>query len=158
MLALLYTYVLYMMHLTYVLLMIMHTHTHMRSLTLTHVLDELKSFFPSPPWPGVYYLASASRDRMVHIFTNNETKGYEPIQSLPDHSASVTSISFVRSTDQKLQLLSCGADKSILYHVLDKLVCKLHKWLPAVAFHYHTYICTNKRGVCKIVLTCLNLN
>lgn len=69
---------------------------------------------------GVYYLASASRDRMVHIFTNNGTSGYEPIQSLPDHSASVTAVSFASCKDQQLQLLSSGADKSILYHVLDK--------------------------------------
>lgn len=73
------------------------------------------------PRLGVHYLASASRDRMIHIFTNSERSIYEPIQSLPDHSASVTAVNFASYKDQQLQLLSSGADKSILYHVLDKV-------------------------------------
>ena len=69
-----------------------------------------------------HYMASASRDRMVHVFSSRASRsGYEPIQSVPDHSASVTAISFTTNKEQELQLLSCGADKSVLYHVLDKV-------------------------------------
>lgn len=73
-------------------------------------------------------MASASRDRMVHVFgsVDKSCDGggcYEPIQSLPDHSASVTAVCFTTSDNQELQLLSCGADKSVLYHTKDK-VCQ----------------------------------
>lgn len=70
------------------------------------------------PISGLQYLASASRDRMVHVFTNTED-GYQPLQSLPDHSAAVTAVGFTVSEDT-LQLLSCGADKSIIFHTLGK--------------------------------------
>ena len=68
---------------------------------------------------GSQYLASGSRDRMVHVFSSSEnSSGYVPIQSLPDHSASVTAVSFFNN-NQDLQLLSGGADKSVLYHTKD---------------------------------------
>lgn len=55
---------------------------------------------------------------MIHIFSNVENT-YQPIQSLPDHSAAVTAVGFTGNKD-KLQLLSAGADKSILFHAVDK--------------------------------------
>lgn len=63
------------------------------------------------------FLATASRDRMVHVFSNTDDT-YQPIQSLPDHSAAVTAVCFTER-DGNTQLLSAGADKSIIYHALD---------------------------------------
>jgi WD40 repeat protein len=67
---------------------------------------------------GMQFLATGSRDRMVHVFSNVED-GYTPVQSLPDHSAAVTAIGFTVSEDG-LQLLSSGADKSIIFHLMEK--------------------------------------
>ena len=67
---------------------------------------------------GVHYLATASRDRMIHIFSNIETH-YHPIQSIPDHSAAVTAVRFTLDSD-RFQLLSAGADKSIVFHAMGK--------------------------------------
>lgn len=66
---------------------------------------------------GVQFLATASRDRMVHVFANSEDS-YQPIQSLPDHSAAVTAVGFTEQ-EGHMQLLSAGADKSIIYHALE---------------------------------------
>ena len=51
------------------------------------------------------------------MFSNTEDT-YEPIQSLPDHSAAVTAVHFTER-EGNTQLLSAGADKCILYHALD---------------------------------------
>lgn len=67
---------------------------------------------------GLQFLATASRDRMVHVFTSVENS-YQPVQSLPDHSAAVTAIGFTKLED-RLQLLSSGADKSIIFHAMEK--------------------------------------
>ncbi len=64
------------------------------------------------------YLATASRDRMIHIFSNVETH-YQPIQSIPDHSAAVTAVNFTWGSE-RLQLLSAGADKSIVFHAMGR--------------------------------------
>lgn len=77
---------------------------------------KLAMFFSSP---GVQFLATASRDRMVHIFSKHGENSYQPLQSLPDHSAAVTAVGFTGSQD-RLQLLSSGADKSILFHMMEK--------------------------------------
>lgn len=55
---------------------------------------------------------------MIHIFSTREND-YEPLQSLPDHSASVTAVEFTGGPGG-LQLLSCGADKSVIYHTLKR--------------------------------------
>lgn len=57
------------------------------------------------------YLASASRDRLIHIF--DAEQDYAFLQTLDDHSSSVTAVRFVNSS--KLQLISCGADKSVIF-------------------------------------------
>ena len=59
---------------------------------------------------------------MVHIFQCSPGQsGYQPVQSLPDHSAAVTAVKFAPSKDSGLQLLSSGADKSIIFHTLEKV-------------------------------------
>lgn len=63
---------------------------------------------------------------MVHIFMCPPSESdYQPVQSLPDHSAAVTAIKFAPSKDSGMQLLSSGADKSIIFHSLEKVRTKV---------------------------------
>lgn len=57
-------------------------------------------------------MASSSRDRLVHVYDMEQNYGL--LQTLDDHSASVTSVNFVENDDQ-LKILSCSADKSLLF-------------------------------------------
>ncbi|XP_037328946.2 WD repeat-containing protein 62 isoform X1 [Pungitius pungitius] len=66
----------------------------------------------SPTATGVKLLASASRDRLIHIF--NLEKNYTLEQTLSDHSASITAVKFTGHSPQ-VGLVSCGADKSIYF-------------------------------------------
>ncbi|XP_033221790.1 mitogen-activated protein kinase-binding protein 1 isoform X2 [Belonocnema kinseyi] len=64
-------------------------------------------------------LASASRDRLIHVF--NVDQGYNFLQTLDDHSSSITAVRFFNQTNQsnQLQMVSCGADKSIIFRQLQ---------------------------------------
>uniref|UniRef100_A0AAG5DBV1 MABP1/WDR62 second WD40 domain-containing protein n=1 Tax=Anopheles atroparvus TaxID=41427 RepID=A0AAG5DBV1_ANOAO len=57
-------------------------------------------------------LASASRDRLIHIFDCEAN--YRILQTLDDHSSSITSVRFLGAGKQ-FQMVSCGADKSIIF-------------------------------------------
>jgi len=57
-----------------------------------------------------YLIATASRDRILHIFDINSD--FRLIQTLDDHSSSITAIKF---THDGGRLISCGADKSIIF-------------------------------------------
>lgn len=59
-----------------------------------------------------HLLASASRDRLIHIF--DVDIGYQILQTLDDHSSSITSVKFIGS-GLTFQMVSCGADKSIIF-------------------------------------------
>ncbi|XP_069500664.1 WD repeat-containing protein 62 [Ambystoma mexicanum] len=72
----------------------------------------------SKPEMGKTFLASASRDRLIHIFSVE--KGYNLEQTLDDHSSSITSVKFACREGQ-VQMISCGADKSIYFRTLQKL-------------------------------------
>ncbi|CAH1791399.1 unnamed protein product [Owenia fusiformis] len=61
---------------------------------------------------GANFLASASRDRLLHVFDVEQDYGL--IQTLDDHSSSITAVRFSENEGQ-IKLLSCGADKSILF-------------------------------------------
>jgi WD40 repeat protein len=61
---------------------------------------------------GNYLLCSASRDRLIHLFDVEQQ--YSFVQTLDDHNSAITAIKFVPDADS-LQLLSCGADKSIIF-------------------------------------------
>ncbi|ESO91984.1 hypothetical protein LOTGIDRAFT_121618, partial [Lottia gigantea] len=61
---------------------------------------------------GPRLLATASRDRLIHVFDVDENYGL--LQTLDDHSSSITAVKFA-SNGEKLKMLSCGADKSILF-------------------------------------------
>ena len=78
-------------------------------------------------------LASASRDRLLHIFDVDQDFGL--VQTLDDHSAAVTSLHFVQESgavaggqqgsrpgqDEQLHLISCGADKSLLFRTAHQV-------------------------------------
>ncbi|KAF6289352.1 WD repeat domain 62 [Rhinolophus ferrumequinum] len=65
----------------------------------------------SKPETGLTLLASASRDRLIHVL--NVEKNYKLEQTLDDHSSSITAIKFAGNGD--IQMISCGADKSIYF-------------------------------------------
>ncbi|XP_073497913.1 WD repeat-containing protein 62 [Phyllobates terribilis] len=72
----------------------------------------------SRPWTGVTLLASASRDRLIHIL--NVDRDYTLLQTLDDHSSSITAVKFAGDADQ-LHMISCGADKSIYFRPAQML-------------------------------------
>ncbi|VDI23966.1 Hypothetical predicted protein, partial [Mytilus galloprovincialis] len=57
-------------------------------------------------------LATSSRDRMLHVF--DVEQNYKLLQTLDDHSSSITAVRFTQ-TEKQLKMLSCGADKSLLF-------------------------------------------
>ncbi|XP_016076373.1 PREDICTED: WD repeat-containing protein 62 [Miniopterus natalensis] len=65
----------------------------------------------SKPETGLTLLASASRDRLIHVL--NVEKNYNLEQTLDDHSSAITAIKFAGNRD--IQMISCGADKSIYF-------------------------------------------
>ncbi|XP_044579067.1 mitogen-activated protein kinase-binding protein 1 isoform X11 [Cotesia glomerata] len=67
---------------------------------------------------GPKLLASASRDRLIHVF--NVDEGYNFLQTLDDHSSSITAVRFFTTTqNDNIQMVSCGADKSIIFRQLQ---------------------------------------
>ena len=62
--------------------------------------------------PGPKLLATSSRDRILHVF--DVEQNYKLLQTLDDHSSSITAVRFTQN-DKQLKMLSCGADKSLLF-------------------------------------------
>ncbi|XP_053279605.1 WD repeat-containing protein 62 isoform X1 [Pleuronectes platessa] len=71
----------------------------------------------SPTSTGLKLLASASRDRLIHIF--NLEKNFNLEQTLNDHSASITAVKFTGESPE-VQIVSCGADKSIYFQTAEQ--------------------------------------
>lgn len=66
------------------------------------------------------FLASSSRDRFVHIF--DVLKDYQLVATLDDHSAAITAVRFtVSSVTSNLQLITCSADKSLIFRSISKV-------------------------------------
>lgn len=66
------------------------------------------------------FLASSSRDRFIHVFDVN--KDYQLVATLDDHSAAITSVRFASSQIHgNLQIVSCGADKSLMFRSIVKV-------------------------------------
>ncbi|KAK2088277.1 mitogen-activated protein kinase binding protein 1 [Saguinus oedipus] len=76
----------------------------------------------SKPETGMTLLASASRDRLIHVL--NVEKNYNLEQTLDDHSSSITAIKFAGNRD--IQMISCGADKSIYFRSAQRGSDRLH--------------------------------
>lgn len=65
--------------------------------------------------PSLVLLASAGRDRLVHIF-NASDNNYTPISTLDSHSSSVTVVKF---TPDGKRLLSCGGDRTMVFNSVN---------------------------------------
>jgi WD40 repeat protein len=59
-------------------------------------------------------LATGSRDRLVHVFEAG--RGYGLLQTLENHSSSITAVRFAR--DGRM-LLSCGGDKQLVLNAVN---------------------------------------
>uniref|UniRef100_A0A8C4ZRH1 Mitogen-activated protein kinase binding protein 1 n=1 Tax=Gadus morhua TaxID=8049 RepID=A0A8C4ZRH1_GADMO len=59
---------------------------------------------------GLELLASAARDRLIHVF--DAGNAYRRLQTLDEHSSSITAVRFAENS---VRLISCGADKSIYF-------------------------------------------
>ena len=70
-------------------------------------------FTPENP-DNNWFLASGSRDRLIHIY--NVNKNFEFIGSIDDHNASISALKFAYVKSKgSLILVSCGADKSLIF-------------------------------------------
>ncbi|XP_054855250.1 WD repeat-containing protein 62 [Eublepharis macularius] len=76
----------------------------------------------SKPETGTALLASASRDRLIHVL--NVEKNYKLEQTLDDHSSAITAVKFAGDGD--IQMISCGADKSIYFRSAQKVADGVH--------------------------------
>ena len=79
----------------------------------------------SPSLTKKYWLASGSRDRLTQIYEYSPSDGpsYTPVCVLDDHSSTINALRFAeeRSTkgQKRLKLVSCGADKQIVWRNID---------------------------------------
>ncbi|XP_072555425.1 mitogen-activated protein kinase-binding protein 1 isoform X2 [Paramormyrops kingsleyae] len=71
----------------------------------------------SKPETGLKLLASASRDRLIHVL--DVESNYGLLQTLDEHSSSITAVRFA-ANDGKVRMISCGADKSIYFRTAQK--------------------------------------
>nr|XP_020642717.1 WD repeat-containing protein 62 isoform X4 [Pogona vitticeps] len=71
----------------------------------------------SKPQTGMALLASASRDRLIHVL--NVGENYKLEQTLDDHSSAITAVKFTGNRD--IEMISCGADKSIYFRTAQKV-------------------------------------
>lgn len=65
-----------------------------------------------------YLIATASRDRLLHVFDIRHN--FQLIQTLDDHSSSITAVKF---TGNGTGLVSSSADKSVIFRSREQ-VCK----------------------------------
>ncbi|KAG0046358.1 mitogen-activated protein kinase binding protein 1 [Gryganskiella cystojenkinii] len=76
-----------------------------------HENEILAIDFTEPQAPNSPYLvATAGRDRLLHIFDVRQQ--YALLQTLDDHSSSITCIKFLADGSR---MMSCGADKSVVF-------------------------------------------
>ncbi|GLD59657.1 mitogen-activated protein kinase-binding protein 1-like protein [Lates japonicus] len=71
----------------------------------------------SNPETGLKLLATASRDRLIHVLDAEDD--YSLVQTLDEHSSSITAVRFA-ANDNKVRMISCGADKSIYFRTAHK--------------------------------------
>ena len=65
---------------------------------------------------GKSFLASGSRDRLIHIF--DVDADYKPVLTIDDHNSSIADLAFVRSEGVD-RLISCAADRSIVFRSIS---------------------------------------
>jgi WD40 repeat protein len=75
-------------------------------------------------------LASASRDRLIHIFgitLDTVQFTFELLQTIDDHTSTLTSMMFV---DGGTKLISCGADKAVIFRNLQNVtIFNVGQWI-----------------------------
>uniref|UniRef100_A0A674BC98 Mitogen-activated protein kinase binding protein 1 n=1 Tax=Salmo trutta TaxID=8032 RepID=A0A674BC98_SALTR len=71
----------------------------------------------SKPETGLKLLATASRDRLIHVL--DAEREYSLLQTLDEHSSSITAVRFA-ADEGKVRMISCGADKSIYFRTAQK--------------------------------------
>ncbi|XP_062406286.1 mitogen-activated protein kinase-binding protein 1-like [Sardina pilchardus] len=71
----------------------------------------------SKPETGLQLLATAGRDRLIHVLDAEEDYGL--LQTLDEHSSSITAVRFA-ATDGKVKMISCGADKSVYFRTAHR--------------------------------------
>ncbi|KAL7334945.1 hypothetical protein PS15p_200496 [Mucor circinelloides] len=79
-------------------------------------------------------IATASRDRLLHIF--DIKSNFQLVQSLDDHSSSITAVRFSEDANR---LISCGADKGIIFRHRTHPVTPFHDPSPRPYSTYHNY-------------------
>ncbi|MGH0183472.1 UNVERIFIED_CONTAM: hypothetical protein FKN15_012022 [Acipenser sinensis] len=73
----------------------------------------------SKPETGLFLLATASRDRLIHVLDAGQD--YRLLQTLDEHSSSITAVRFAANED-KVRMISCGADKSIYFRTAQQVI------------------------------------
>ncbi|XP_046873401.1 mitogen-activated protein kinase-binding protein 1 [Hypomesus transpacificus] len=71
----------------------------------------------SKPETDMKLLATASRDRLIHVL--DAEQDYSLLQTLDEHSSSITAVRFA-ANEGKVRMISCGADKSIYFRTAQK--------------------------------------
>ncbi|XP_043998653.1 mitogen-activated protein kinase-binding protein 1 isoform X1 [Gambusia affinis] len=72
----------------------------------------------SKPDTGLQLLATASRDRLIHIL--DAAREYSLVQTLDEHSSSITAVRFA-ANEEKVWMISCGADKSVYFRTAQQM-------------------------------------
>ncbi|XP_026164217.1 mitogen-activated protein kinase-binding protein 1 isoform X2 [Mastacembelus armatus] len=72
----------------------------------------------SKPDTGLQLLATASRDRLIHVLDAGQD--YSLVQTLDEHSSSITAVRFA-ATEGKVRMISCGADKSVYFRTAQQV-------------------------------------
>ncbi|XP_041669092.1 mitogen-activated protein kinase-binding protein 1-like [Cheilinus undulatus] len=71
----------------------------------------------SRPDTGLQLLATAGRDRLIHVL--DAGTDYRLVQTLDEHSSSITAVRFA-ANQGKVRMISCGADKSIYFRTAQQ--------------------------------------
>ncbi|KXZ55391.1 hypothetical protein GPECTOR_3g517 [Gonium pectorale] len=77
-----------------------------------HDAEVLSLDYSQPSMDGACYLASGSRDALVHVY--DMSRGYELVGTCDAHGGPVTAVRF-SSSGGRMALLSCSADKSVVF-------------------------------------------
>uniref|UniRef100_G3NIK6 Mitogen-activated protein kinase binding protein 1 n=1 Tax=Gasterosteus aculeatus TaxID=69293 RepID=G3NIK6_GASAC len=72
----------------------------------------------SKPDTGLQLLATASRDRLIHVL--DAGRDYSLLQTLDEHSSSITAVRFA-ANEGKVRMISCGADKSVYFRTAQQV-------------------------------------
>lgn len=75
-------------------------------------------------------LASGGRDRLIHVYDVN--RYYDVVETLDDHTSSITTVRFACNGSK---LLSCSADKSVVFRdvAMTKSGCKASRYHQEIA-------------------------